>query len=489
MNTVATFATFVVYFIFLLAVGGYFYRKTGDVEDYLLGGRNMGRWVTALSAQASDMSGWLLMGLPGALYLSGMSQAWIAIGLALGTWCNWLLVAPRLRIYTEKTEALTLATFFGQRFGDPYGVLRLLTAVITLLFFTFYASAGLVGAGKLFESLFALDYRWAVIIGAVIMVAYTFLGGYMAVCWTDLFQGALMFLAITLVPIMAYHEIGGWTSLSQAVVARELSLNLLIDNHQAIGLVTVISAMAWGLGYFGQPHILIRFMGIRSAGELPRTTTIAMVWVVISLLGAMAVGIIAIALFPQLADGEQEKVFIFMIGQLFNPWLGGVLLAAILAAIMSTIDSQLLVSSSTLTEDFYKFLLRKQADDQELMWVGRFCVLVIAAVAMWLALSPDNTVLGLVAYAWGGFGAAFGPVVLAALFLPRTRWQGALTGMVLGTLVLVVWKQLGYGTTLYEIVPGFAANALTLLAFNVLWPCRDERVEQQFSDMRRELRG
>jgi len=439
----------------------------------------MGKWVTALSAQASDMSGWLLMGLPGAVYLAGMNQSWIAIGLALGTLANWLLVAPRLRVYTEKTGALTLSTFLGERFRDPTGLIRIISAIITLIFFTIYASSGLVGAGKLFESMFHIDYKVAVIAGAFIMIAYTFLGGFMAVCWTDLFQGALMFLAIILVPALAWFKVGGAEGIRQAADSASISMNLFRSGGAPIGLAAVISTMAWGLGYFGQPHILSRFMSIRSVKELPRTTWIAMTWVLISLVGAVVVGMIAIPLFPELAEGDQEKVFIYMIGDLFNPWVGGVLLAAILAAIMSTIDSQLLVSSSTLTEDFYKHLIKKDAGDRELMWVGRICVLLIALVALILALKPDNTVLGLVAYAWGGFGAAFGPVVLMALYSRKTSWQSALGGMITGTIVLVLWKELGLGSMMYEIVPGFIANFAVILLLNLRFPCGDDEIHEE----------
>jgi sodium/proline symporter len=448
-------------------VGIYFYKKTTSIEDYLLGGRNMGSWVTALSAQASDMSGWLLMGLPGAIYLSGVNQSWIAIGLFIGTWLNWVLVAPRLRIYTEKTQALTLSTFFEERFKDPTGLLRIISAIIILVFFTIYASSGLVGAGKLFESMFNINYTVAVIVGAVIMIMYTFLGGFMAVCWTDLVQGTLMFFAIICVPAIALSHAGGVDGVSAAIAAKNISTSLFSNGSGPISFLAIVSTMAWGLGYFGQPHILARFMSIRSVKDLPKSITIAIIWVFISLTGAVIIGLIAIPLFPQLADGNQEKVFIYMIEKLFNPWVGGILLAAILAAIMSTIDSQLLVSSSALTEDFYKHFIKKDASDLEQIWVGRFCVLIIAVIAIVLALTPGNTVLGLVSYAWGGFGAAFGPVVLVSLFSRKTSWQSALGGMITGTIVLVLWKNIGLGSVMYEIVPGFIANFTAIFLLNL----------------------
>ncbi|MBN2652314.1 MAG: sodium/proline symporter PutP [Spirochaetales bacterium] len=465
---VAVLITFVLYFIVMMGVGLFFYKKTNNIEDYLLGGRGMGSWVTALSAQASDMSGWLLMGLPGAVYLYGVGQAWIAIGLFIGTVANWLLVAKRLRVQTEETSSLTLSTFFEKKFNDPTGLLRIISALIILIFFTIYTSSGLVAAGKLFNGVFGLPYGWSVVIGAVVMIMYTFLGGFMAVCWTDLLQGALMFVAIIVVPSVALSKNGGFEAVGAAMQAKEISASLFRDSSGAISFVAIISAMAWGLGYFGQPHILSRFMSIKSVKLLPRTISIAVVWVFISLVGAIVVGLVGIAMFDSLPDGENETVFIQMINGLFNPWIGGVLLAAILAAIMSTIDSQLLVSSSALTEDFYQHIIKRDAKGKELIWVGRFCVLIIAVIAVLLALKPDSSVLDLVAYAWGGFGAAFGPVVLVALYSKRTKWFSAFAGMVVGTLTVIIWKEVGLGATMYEIVPGFILNFATIGVVNFI---------------------
>jgi len=398
--------TFVVYFIFLLGIGLYFYRKSASIEDYLLGGRGMGAWVTALSAQASDMSGWLLMGLPGAIYLGGMQNAWIAIGLFIGTVLNWKLVSGRLRVYTQKTNTITLPCFFEQRFGDPTGLLRVFSAIIILIFFTIYASSGLVATGKLFESSFNTSYRTAVLVGGGIIIAYTFLGGFLAVCWTDLFQGMLMLVAVVVVPAIAYFKAGGLPSIREAMTAREISAGL-IPRDGGFCILAVVSAAAWGLGYFGQPHILARFMSAKSIGKLRESMTIAIVWVFLSLAGAVAIGFVGIGMFEGLSDGEQEKVFIHMIGEVMHPWIAGVMLAAILSAIMSTIDSQLLVSSSALTEDFYQKAIRKETSEKEIILVGRTCVIIISVIALVLALSPNDTILGIVAYAWGGFGAAF----------------------------------------------------------------------------------
>jgi sodium/proline symporter len=480
--SIPTLITFVVYFIVLLSIGLYFYRKSVSIEDYLLGGRGMGAWVTALSAQASDMSGWLLMGLPGAIYLGGISNTWIATGLFIGTVLNWKLVAGRLRIYTEKTSTITLPCFFEERFRDPTGLLRTVSAIIILIFFAIYASSGLVAAGKLFEAIFNINYQVAVIVGGVVIIAYTFLGGFLAVCWTDLFQGLLMVLAIIIVPALAYFDVGGMEVIKAKMMAKNISTSLIPAGGK-LPLLAIISASAWGLGYFGQPHILARFMSAKSLSKLKESSRIAIVWVFLSLSGAVVVGLIGIGMFDGLAGGEEEKVFIYMIRKLFNPWLGGIMLAAILSAIMSTIDSQLLVSSSALAEDFYQKAIKKNASQREIIIVGRICVIIISAVALVLALKPNDTILGMVAYAWGGFGAAFGPLVLFALFSRKTTWVSALAGMVTGTVVLVVWKQLGLDSFMYEIVPGFAANCLTIFLINRFAGQKNDQVLRDYDEV------
>jgi len=485
-----TLITFIAYFIALLGIGFCFYRRTAGIEDYLLGGRGMGSWVTALSAQASDMSGWLLMGLPGAIYLAGMGQVWIAVGLFIGTVLNWMLVSVRLRVYTQKSNAITLPCFFEARFKDPTGLLRIVSAIIILIFFAIYASSGLVATGLLFESTLGVQYHVAVVIGGFVIIAYTFLGGFMAVCWTDLLQGALMVLAIVVVPVLTYHRAGGIDAITEAMALRNISTGLLPEARTLpMALCMIISSMAWGLGYFGQPHILVRFMSIKSVDKLKKSMTIAIVWVLLSLSGAVFVGFIGIAMYDNLSGGQEEKVFIYMIRDLFNPWFGGILLAAIFSAIMSTIDSQLLVSSSALSEDFYCKAIKKQATEKEIVLVGRACVIIISIIALVMALDRDNTILGIVSYAWGGFGAAFGPLVLFALFSRRTSWQSALAGMVTGTVVLVLWKQVGLGDKMYEIVPGFAANCLAILLVNLAIGQKNERVLQEFDEVINEIRS
>ena len=481
---VETYVTFALYLIFMIAVGVYFFFKSKSVTDYLLGGRGVGSWVTALSAQASDMSGWLLMGLPGAIYLAGFGEAWVAVGLALGTFLNWMIVAPRLRVYTEKTNSMTLAAFFSERFRDPTGYMRVFSAIITLFFFTIYAASGLNATGNLFEEMFGISYSSSVIIGAAVLLVYTFLGGYLAVCWTDLFQGILMFLALVAVPVVAYNMVGAG-AVENAMNAKGLTFSLLpAAKNNAMALVAVCSAAAWGFGYFGQPHILVRFMSIKSVKLLPRTITIAMIWVLFSLAAAVVIGFLAMPLFEGLDKQNCEKVFIYMVRdpKFFNPWIGGVLLAAILAAIMSTIDSQLLVSSTTLTEDFYKFI-HVDASPKLLMNISRVFVIIITLISCGLALMRTETIFGLVKFAWGGFGAAFGPVVLMSLYSRKTSWQSAFAGMICGTAVMLIWYALGFSKYMYEIVPGFVCGIITIAVMNKYYPQRDEKILKEFDEV------
>lgn len=490
MLHVESLVTFALYLLFLSSVGIFFYYKTTNLEDYLLGGRKMGPWVTALSAQASDMSGWLLMGLPGAVYLSGVSDSWIAIGLFVGTWANWVLVAPRLRVYTAQNDSLTLPTFLAKRFQDPSGLLQIFSALITLFFFTIYASSGLMAAGKLFNTMFDIPYVTAVSVGTFVIVFYTFMGGFLAVCWTDLIQGSLMFFTILIAPLFAFLGYGGEGSLSAALSEHNLSDSLfLLGSGKSLGIMAILSSAAWGLGYFGQPHILARFMSIVSLKELKKSTWIAVIWVFISLAGAVLIGLLGVLLFPDIdmLGGDSEKVFIYMIEKTFSPWVAGILLAAILSAIMSTIDSQLLVSSSTLTEDFYKKSLKREASEKELMWVGRISVILISIIAFVIAMQENNSVLSLVSYAWGGFGAAFGPLIIMALYSKRTTWKAALGGMIVGTLTMILWKLSAFSSLMYEIVPGIVANFITILALNIKFKEHNEYTIRQFEQMEEAL--
>ncbi|HSK40413.1 MAG TPA: sodium/proline symporter PutP [Arenibaculum sp.] len=474
-----TLITFAVYLAGMLALGVVAYRMTGDLSDYILGGRGLGPGVSALSAGASDMSGWLLLGLPGALYVDGMNQIWIAIGLSFGAWFNWQFVAARLRRYTEVArDSLTLPDYFENRFHDASRLLRVISAVVILLFFTIYTSAGLVGGAVLFEQSFGFSYSTALWTGALVIISYTFLGGYLAVCWTDFIQGILMFLALVAVPVVAIFDLGGWRATVNAVGAIDPGRLDAFTGTTGLGIV---SLMAWGLGYFGQPHILARFMGIRSSDDVPAARLIGMSWMVASLFGAIFTGFVAIAWFRDRPLDNAETAFIQLTQLLFNPWIAGILLAAILAAIMSTVDSQLLVSSSTLTEDFYKAFLRRSAGERELVWVGRFAVLLIALIAVLLARNPESTVLGLVSYAWAGFGAAFGPVVLLSLLWRRMTRNGALAGIVAGTVTMLVWAELDGGVfDLYEILPGFVANLAAIVAVSLAGATPAPAIEAEF---------
>ena len=477
-----TLVSFLGYLALMVLIGAFFCRRNNSLYEYLLGGRGLGSWVTAISAQASDMSGWLLMGLPGAIYAGGMGDVWVAIGLGIGTLLNWLLVAPRLRVYTERVSALTLSSFFAERFRDPSGLLRAVSSLIILLFFTIYAASGLVAAGKLFDTMFHIEYRTAVLIGAAAILLYTLLGGYLAVCWTDLIQGMLMVTAIVVVPLAALRHAGGVEAVIDAGTVKNLSL--LPGSGNDLTVLAILSCAGWGLGYFGQPHILSRFMSVKSVKLLPRSITIAMIWVVISLVGAVAVGFVAMPLYPGLSEAAAEKVFIRMIMDFFPPAFGGILLAAIMAAVMSTIDSQMMVSTSALTEDFYRRVIRREASVRELIRVSRGFVVVIAVLATLIALFPNDTIFNIVKFAWGGFGAAFGPVVLMALYSRRTTWQSALSGMVTGTVVMIAWYLLGWNRYMYEILPGFAANFLVMTVMDRLHPQRDPAVLAQFDAVR-----
>jgi sodium/proline symporter len=465
-------ATFVVYVFVMLLVGIIAYRRTRNLSDYILGGRKLNSFVTALSAEASDMSGWLLLGLPGYAYAAGFEATWLALGLLIGTYINWRFVAARLRDYTFRAgDSLTLSEFLEYRFKDRSRILRLVSGIFILVFFMFYTTSGLVAGGKLFASVFGLPYTWAVLLGASTIIAYTFLGGFLAVCWTDCIQGLLMLLALVILPVIILQNQGGFAAVADSLhgVNPELLNPLTSVDGQMLSAVAIISLLGWGLGYFGQPHILTRFMAIRSSADIPRARHLAMGWVALSMTGALLIGIGGIgALEPPLSGADTEKVFIILVRALLHPIPAGICLAAILAAIMSTADSQLLVSSSVLAEDLYKDLFRKKASQKELMWAGRLAVVLIAGFACILSMDPKSMVLELVAYAWAGFGAAFGPTLLLSLFWERMTRNGALAGIITGGLTVVVWKPLHGGIfDIYEIVPGFILSLIAIVVFSL----------------------
>jgi sodium/proline symporter len=484
--------TFALYILAMVGIGFVAWRRTRSLDDYILGGRSLGSFVTAMSAGASDMSGWLLLGLPGALYASGLSEGWIAVGLVVGAWCNWKYVAGPLRVYTERTRnALTLPDYFTHRFEDGSRILRVLSALIILVFFAVYSASGIVAGARLFEAVFEVPYERALWLGAAATILYTMVGGFLAVSWTDTVQASLMIFALVLTPIVVVIATGG-PAASLAVIEQANPANL--DLFRGASAVGVISLLAWGLGYFGQPHILARFMAAESLAAIPAARRIGMTWMVLCLLGAMAVGFFGIAWFTAHPDqagmvtANPERVFISLAGLLFNPWVAGVLLSAILAAIMSTLSCQLLVCSSALTEDFYKGFFRKDASQPELVWVGRLTVLAVALLAIWLASDPDSRVLGLVSYAWAGFGAAFGPVVLFSLGWKRMTRNGALAGMVVGAATVLLWKQGGW-FGLYEMVPGFLLASVAIVVASLLGPPPSAAMQATFDGVRDELRA
>ncbi|MBD3897680.1 sodium/proline symporter PutP [Halomonas sp. ML-15] len=471
-NNITIGLTFGVYLLVMLGIGIVAYRRTTNLSDYILGGRSLGPWTSAISAGASDMSGWLLLGLPGAAYVSGISASWIAVGLLIGTWLNWLIVARRLRVYSFRaSDSLTLPDFFANRFNDNTQLLRVISAIFILVFFLFYTSSGLVAGGRLFETVFGFDYTLAVTVGTLAIIFYTFFGGFLAVSWTDLIQGLMMAAALAIVPIIAFSDLGGASGAGAALAAEsEYMLSWFRDasTGEALTAMGIISSLAWGLGYFGQPHILARFAAIRSEDDIPTARRIAVSWSALCLVAAIAVGLLGVG-FVSRELGDGETVFMVMVNLIFHPVIAGILLAAILAAVMSTADSQLLVSSSALTDDFYKAIFRKDASQSELVWVGRFAVIGIAVLAYLLALNPDATVLDLVSYAWAGFGAAFGPALIMSLFWRRMNQWGALAGIIVGGITVVVWAELSGGLfDLYEIVPGVVFAYLAIVAVSLM---------------------
>jgi SSS family solute:Na+ symporter/sodium/proline symporter len=490
-----TILALLIYFIAMLAIGLYAYRQSSsNLSEYMLGGRKLGPAVTALSAGASDMSGWLLMGLPGALYLLGISQIWMAVGLVLGAWLNYLLLAPRFRVFTEVAkDSITLPDYLEHRFADHTRLLRLISALVIVVFFTLYTASGVVAGGKLFESVFQLDYRLGLALTAGVVIAYTLLGGFLAVSMTDFVQGIIMFLALVMVPVVTLNEVGGVGPVLDTVAM--LNPNHL-DLFTGTSLIGIVSLMAWGLGYFGQPHIIVRFMAIRSVKDFPLARRIGMSWMIVSLIGAVATGFVGIAYVHKTGVElkDPETIFILLSQVLFHPFVGGLLLAALLAAVMSTISSQLLVTSSALTQDFYKTFLNKTASDQHLVLMGRLSVFLVAVVAIVIALDRSSSILSLVANAWAGFGAAFGPLVLLSLYWKRMNLWGALAGMVAGASTVLLWiygpwtmSGMPLNDYLYAIVPGVLVSTLVIWLVTKLTAAPEQAVLNQFELMLQQL--
>lgn len=482
------------YLLIMIMIGVYGYRKsTSNAEEFLIGGRKMGPVVTALSAGASDMSGWLLMGLPGAMYMMGLSASWMVIGLTVGAFLNYLIVAPRLRIYTEVAKnSITLPVFFENRFRDKSQLLKLVSSSFILVFFTLYTSAGMVSGGRLFESAFGMDYSIGLWVTSLVVVFYTFIGGFMAVSLTDAVQGTIMVIALLIIPIVILTQLGGVGETLDTIYEKNSNY---MDMLRGTTTISIVSLLAWGLGYFGQPHILVRFMAIDNVRDLTKARRVGMTWMICTVSGALLVGFFGIAYLQRFDtatmhqfDASQElseTIFIYLSKTLFHPFIGGFLQSAILAAVMSTISSQLLVTSSSMTEDIYKTFFRAHATPRNMLVMSRLSVLAVAIVAFLLALYPRESILGLVGNAWAGFGAAFGPLVILSLLWKRMTAAGALSGMVVGGATVLLWIYVPHDyKDVYEIIPGFVLSFLTIVAVSLSSKPASAEIQAEFEEVR-----
>ena len=496
---------FILYFVVVLGIGYYFYNRTHNMEDYVLGGRELNPYVSAMSAQASDMSGWLLLGLPGAIFVAGLGEIWIGIGLAIGSYLAWLFVAKRLRVYSEKCgNALTVPEFFSNRFRDEKGYLRLVSSIVILVFFTFYVTSGFVSGGNVFVSIFGdIDYKVAVWITAGIIVVYTFMGGFKAVCWTDFVQALLMLIAIIVVPMAALGHInGGWDHMIDIVNAEVPHFTSLFwDGGEPLTAIVLISCLAWGLGYFGMPHIIVRYMAIKNPEEVKVARRVGTAWIVIALIGAALIGMIGHGW--AVANGvpvtNPERIFLEIIGSgMFVSVIAGVLYAALMAAVMSTADSQLLVASSAVTNDLYAKYSKKDVSDEKLMWISRGLVVAVALLAAVFAMDENSSIMSLVSFAWSGFGAAFGPIMILALFWKRINAKGALAGMLTGFIVDVIWNTFFkaggiipgllkvdwcvWNSGLYELAPAFILALIAAVIVSLLTEEPSEEMQKEFDE-------
>lgn len=495
----AVLAAFILYFAFVLYIGYYFYNRSHNMEDYILGGRSMNPYVTALSAQASDMSSWLLMGLPGSIMLMGMGEVWIGIGLAAGSYLSWLFAAKKLRKHSVVAgNALTLPQFYANRFKDRSGIISLICSVIILFFFTIYVASGFKGCGTILITIFpGLSLTLAMVVGAAVIIAYTLMGGYKAVCWTDFFQALLMIVAVVVVPLAALGHLGGWSEVSSSLstVFDGNFMDLFYDGGEKMAPLAILSLLAWGFGYFGMPHIVVRYMSIRHPEEVKVARRVSLAWIVIALTAVCFIAIIGRAylieqgytfagntvLDPTGAAYNPENIFVTMAGDLFVPIIAGFLFAAVMAAIMSTADSQLLVASSSITNDLLGG--RFGLSDDKLMWLSRVVVVVIALLALILAVFGGNNIMGLVSYAWAGFGAAFGPLTILSLYWKRMNFYGAVVSMIVGFLTVVLWNTfLTSSTGIYELLPGFVFALIAGVVVSLITPSPSEDVLQEFED-------
>lgn len=486
----------IIYLLAMVMIGLFAYNRTKSLDDYMLGGRDLGPGVAALSAGAADMSGWLLMGLPGALYLNGLIEGWIAVGLTVGAWLNWKFTAPRLRAYSKiASNSITVPSFLGQRLRDTSNIVRIVAGLVITVFFTFYVSSGMVAGGAFFESSFGMDYHLGMVIIAATTVLYTLVGGFLAVSWTDVVQGIMMLIALILVPVVGVIHVGGFSNLMSEVNRIDPTIFSLTHGESALsGAATlgIVSALAWGLGYFGQPHIIVRFMALRSTAEAKQGRRIGISWMLLSVIGAGMTAIVGIAVY-QHDEGKlanPEGVFISLGQLLFHPFIAGFMLAAILAAIMSTISSQLLVTSSALVEDIYRAYTKRELNGADGVLAGRIAVGVIALIAALLAWPRSDSILGLVAFAWAGFGASFGPIVILSLYWRKLTSAGAIAGMVTGAVVVGIWGNISGGIfDLYEIVPGFLLNLIVAaVVSHATWKPNPE-IDAEFDQTITETQG
>jgi len=485
-------AAFILYFVFVLGIGYYFYNKSHSMEDYFLGGRTMNPYVTAMSAQASDMSSWLLMGLPGAVLLLGIGEAWIGIGLAIGSYLSWLLIAKKLRIHSEVSgNSLTVPEFFSNRFKDDKGYLRIIAAFVILFFFVIYVASGFKGCGVIMTTIFpGIGLEVAMAIGAVIIIAYTFMGGFKAVAWTDFFQAILMVIAIIVVPLATIgNTTGGWDAIQAGLdgLGTEF-LNIFYDGGQAMSIIGIISLLAWAFGYFGMPHIIVRYMSIRNPSEVKVARRVSLIWIILALTFAIFVGVVGrgylmIEYGGIPADFNAEHIFVFLSGDLFPALIAGVLYAAIMAAIMSTADSQLLVASSSITNDIVsktKWSTKQPKIEIKLMWISRFVVIIVAVLAIILALYGGNNIMGLVSYAWAGFGAAFGPLMILSLYWKRMNFYGAMGSMITGFLTVILWNTFLSSTGIYELLPGFILALIVGVVVSLVTKEPSQEIVEEF---------
>lgn len=507
-NSIAVLTAFACYLIAMVGIGFLYMKRTKNSSDYFLGGRNLNGWVAAMSAQASDMSSWLLMGLPGAVYAFGTGQIWIAVGLLLGTIFNWIFVSRRLYSYTVHVDAITIPEYYEKRFHDQKRILLLLSSIIIAFFFLIYTASALTSGGKLFTSVFGMDYHTALVIGTVVILLYTLMGGFMAVCVTDLIQGTMMFFCILIVPILAWSLLGGSSAITANLEATNVVggaanfLNPLTTGDTPITAIEILSQLAWGLGYCGMPHILVRFMAIRDKKELRKSQIIAIIWVIVSLALACLVGVLGRALlYPEILGAtttvSEENVFIEMIIKIFMSnyhlaFVGGLFLCGILAAIMSTADSQLLVTASAISSDLYQGTMNPKASEKKVMQISRWTVIIVTLIALAIAWDPNNSIMGLVSNAWAGLGSAFGPITLMSLYWKRTNLPGAIAGILSGGLTVIIWDYLpivngatlGAATGLYSLLVGFIVSLICIVVVSLLTTAPNEQMLEEFEASR-----